>query len=684
MPPDPKATRPETKPRFPLQPPWGGQQHEPGWMVDPAADGRGAPPPRSRMPRLRFWPLLIFLLVINYWVVSTLPDKPARAHISYSPQFLHEVRGANVSQVTITDQKIEGEFKRVVTVDKKQFRRFQTNQPALPTDNTLLSLLKAKNVEINAKAPDSGRGVLASILLGFGPTLLILAIIIFAMRRATASGSALGSFGRSKARRYEGSERVTFADVAGIEEAEQELVEVVDFLKNPGKYAELGGKIPRGVLLMGPPGTGKTLLARAVAGEAGVPFFSASASEFVEAIVGVGASRVRDLFAQAKAAQPAIVFIDELDAIGRARGGGNVLGGHDEREQTLNQILTEMDGFSPNSGVIVLAATNRPDVLDKALLRPGRFDRRVSVQPPDRQGRLEILQVHTRGVPLSPDVDLGAIASTTPGMVGADLANLVNEAALLAARREHKTVEMADFTDAVEKIVLGVERRVMMTQEDRERTAYHEAGHALVGMLVPAADPVRKVSIIPRGMSLGVTFSAPDSDRFNYDEAYLKARLRVALGGRVAEELIYDSISSGAESDIQQMTAIARQMVGRWGMSPVIGPVAVLPADGEGPLLPGVAQTSEDTQKMVDAEVRRLADEAHADATDLLRRERARLDALTRALLEAETLDEEAAYAAAGVPHVTLGSESPAPAPEAVAHAAASGAEHTAIKDGTT
>jgi cell division protease FtsH len=685
MPPDPTPPRgKEPKARFPLPGPWGQKKDGPGWKVHPAADGRGTPA-RPRMPRGRFWPILVTLLIVNYWIASTLPDKPARAHIAYSPQFLHEVQASNVSLVTITDQKIEGEFKKPVTVGKKSFRRFQTNQPALPTDNTLLALLKSKQVEINAKSPDSGRSLLASILLGFGPTLLILGIIIFAMRRATAGGGALGTFGRSKARRYEGTERVTFADVAGIEEAEQELVEVVDFLKNPEKYSSLGGKIPRGVLLMGPPGTGKTLLARAVAGEAGVPFFSASASEFVEMIVGVGASRVRDLFAQAKAAQPAIVFIDELDAIGRSRGGGQGLGGHDEREQTLNQILTEMDGFSPNSGVIVLAATNRPDVLDKALLRPGRFDRRVSVQPPDRQGRLEILKVHTRSVPLSPEVDLGAIASTTPGMVGADLANLVNEAALLAARRSHKAVEMADFTDAVEKIVLGVERRVMMTQDDRERTAYHEAGHALIGMLIPAADPVRKVSIIPRGMALGVTFSAPDADRFNYDEAYLKARLRVALGGRVAEELVYNSISSGAESDIQQMTAIARQMVGRWGMSVAIGPVAVLPSEADGQLLPGVAQTSEDTQKIVDAEVRRLADEAHADATSLLRRERAKLDALAKALLEAETLDEEAAYAAAGIPH-TIFSELPPGAPTdpppIVTHAAVS-SEAPAKEDGT-
>jgi cell division protease FtsH len=441
MPSEPKPRAPEPKSRLRNPSQWGKSDEKPGWNVSPGADGRGAPPPKSPMRRWRLWPILVALLIINYWAASTFPDKEPRAHIAYSPQFLREVQRDNVSQVTITVQNIEGEFKRAVTIDKKTFTRFATNQPALPTDDTLLALLKTKQVEINAKPADAGRGLLGQILLGFGPTLLILAIIIFFMRRAAAGGGgALSALGRSRAKRYEGGERVTFEDVAGIEEAEQELVEVVDFLKNPDKYGALGGKIPRGVLLSGPPGTGKTLLARAVAGEAGVPFFSASASEFVEMIVGVGASRVRDLFAQAKAAQPAIVFIDELDAIGRARGGGQGLGGHDEREQTLNQILTEMDGFSPNSGVIVLAATNRPDVLDKALLRPGRFDRRVYVQAPDKQGRLEILRVHTRSVPLGADVDLGSIASTTPGMVGADLANLVNEAALLAARRSHKAV----------------------------------------------------------------------------------------------------------------------------------------------------------------------------------------------------------------------------------------------------
>ncbi|MGB2875322.1 MAG: AAA family ATPase, partial [Gaiellaceae bacterium] len=399
-------------------------------------------------------------------------------------------------------------------------------------------------------------------------------------------------------------------------------------------------------------------------GEADVPFFSMAASEFVEAIVGVGASRVRDLFTNAKEAAPSIVFIDELDAVGRARssaGGG--FGGSDEREQTLNQILTEMDGFDSSTSVIVIGATNRPDVLDQALLRPGRFDRRVAVSPPDRTGREAILKVHTRGVPLGSDVDLGRIAATTPGMVGADLANLVNEAALLAARRNHDTVKEADFTDALERILLGAERQIMLTDEDRRRTAYHEAGHAIVGMLTEGADPVRKVSIIPRGLALGVTFSAPESDRFNYRKPEVEAKIKVALGGRAAEEVVYDETSTGAESDIQQLTELARQMVGRWGMSSAIGPVAVIPRDGVGPFLPGVAEVSPDTQKLVDDEVRRVVDESHKDVIGLLKQNRGKLDSLATALLEHETLDEEEAYAAAGVPR--------APAPTADSYATA-------------
>jgi cell division protease FtsH len=405
------------------------------------------------------------------------------------------------------------------------------------------------------------------------------------------------------------------------------------------------------VLLSGPPGTGKTLLARAVAGEANVPFFSMAASEFVEAIVGVGASRVRDLFTKAKEAAPAIIFIDELDAIGRSRTSGvaGFSGGNDEREQTLNQILTEMDGFDSGTGVIVIAATNRPDVLDQALLRPGRFDRRVAVQPPDRNGREAILRVHTRGVPLASDVDLGGIASTTPGMVGADLANLVNEAALLAARRGHDTVQEADFTDSLERIVLGAERKVMMSPADKRRTAYHEGGHAIVGMLTEGADPVRKISIIPRGLSLGVTFSAPDADRFNYSEQELNAKIKVAAGGRAAEELVFGDITTGAESDIQQLTQIARQMVGRWGMSDAIGIVAVIPSDGQGPLLPGVSEVSERTRQLIDEEVRRIVAAAHEAVVELLREHRDKLDSLAGALLEHETLDQPDAYAAAGI-----------------------------------
>ncbi len=419
-------------------------------------------------------------------------------------------------------------------------------------------------------------------------------------------------------------ERVTFDDVAGIDEAEDELVEIVDFLKNPQRYTRLGARIPHGVLLYGPPGTGKTLLARAVAGEAHAAFFSLSASEFVEAIVGVGASRVRDLFKQAKEAAPAIVFIDELDAIGRSRSGNvtGLSGGNDEREQTLNQILTEMDGFEPGTNVIVLGATNRPEILDPALLRPGRFDRRIAVNPPDRKGRVQILKIHTRNVKLAPDVDLERIAASIPGSTGADIALLVNEAALFAARREHPAVEQRDFTDAIEKIILGAERQVVMTDADRRRTAYHESGHALVGMLTPGADPVRKVSIIPRGQALGVTLATPESDRYNYRRDELLAQIKVALGGRAAERVAFDDLSTGAESDIQNLTQVARGMVGRWGMSDAVGPIAVTDGRQDGPLLPGAMPPSEPTQELVDQEVRRIVDGAEQDVIDLLTEQR--------------------------------------------------------------
>jgi cell division protease FtsH len=602
----------------------------------------------------RTWiPVFLVLLVVNVYVSSRATQPTSRVRVPYSPFFLQEVTGGHVEQITSKGTAIQGTFTRKERYGKsKATRLFKTEVPAFANTDTLSALLEQHKVVVNAQPLDTGPPWWESLLLGFGPTVLFLLLLFWLMRRAGNVQNVLGSFGRSRARRYQPSgDRVTFADVAGIDEAKEELTEVVDFLRHPGKYQQLGGRIPHGVLLSGSPGTGKTLLARAVAGEADVPFFSMAASEFVEAIVGVGASRVRDLFTQAKEAAPAIVFIDELDAVGRSRtsGAAGFSGGNDEREQTLNQILTEMDGFDSETSVIVIAATNRPDVLDQALLRPGRFDRRVAVQPPDRTGREAILAVHARGVPLAPDVDLGRIAATTPGMVGADLANLVNEAALLAARREHDAVHEADFTDALERIVLGAERQVMMTDEDRRRTAYHEGGHALVGMLTAGADPVRKVSIIPRGLALGVTFSAPETDRFNYREPEIYAKIKVALGGRAAEEIVFGETSTGAESDIQQLTEIARQMVGRWGMSSAVGPVAVIPRDGSGPLLPGVSEVSPQTQKLVDDEVRRIVEESHEQVLTLLREHRGRLDALASALLEHETLDEDDAYAAAGV-----------------------------------
>ena len=619
----------------------------------------GAPPPPKR-PRFRIgWGWILFvlaLLVVNMYAGSRATQPASRVRVPYSPFFLQQVSAGHVKDITSKGTAIQGTFTQKESyAGSKPTTLFRTEIPTFADNNALSQLLQQKKVTVNAQPLDTGAPWWQNLLLGFGPTILFLLLLFWLMRRAGNVQNLLGAFGRSSARRYQPSgDRVTFADVAGIDEAKAELTEVVDFLRHPARYQKLGGRIPHGVLLSGPPGTGKTLLARAVAGEADVPFFSMAASEFVEAIVGVGASRVRDLFKQAKESPAAIVFIDELDAIGRSRtsGVGGFSGGNDEREQTLNQILTEMDGFDSSTNVIVIGATNRPDVLDQALLRPGRFDRRIAVQPPDRSGREAILKVHTRKVPLGPDVDLGAIAATTPGMVGADLANLVNEAALLAARRNHDAVTQSDFADALERIVLGAERQVMMSPQERRRTAYHEAGHAIVGMLTDGADPVRKVSIIPRGLALGVTFAAPDSDRFTYREPEIHAKIKVALGGRAAEEVVLGEISTGAESDIAQLTEIARQMVGRWGMSATIGPVAVLPRDGSGPLLPGAAEVSPDTQRLVDDEVRNIVDESHRQVVALLRENRGKLDSLAGALLEHETLDEKDAYAAAGVPRV--------------------------------
>jgi cell division protease FtsH len=614
----------------------------------------GAPdkPPMIPWSPRRFIAILVALFVLNWLIVAVFAPPEDKIKVPYNPTFLNQVRAGNVEEISSSGNTVKGEFRKKVTYEGDSATRFETEVPTFANRRQLSSLLEDNDVTITAEPPGE-RSLLETLLFSFGPTILLVVLFVWLFRRAAQSaggGGVIGQFGRSRARRVEAATQdVSFKDVAGIEEAEQELAEVVDFLQNPDRYRKLGARIPRGVLLAGAPGTGKTLLARAVAGEAGVPFFSASASEFIEAIVGIGASRVRDLFMQAKEAAPAIIFIDELDAVGRSRGGAGAIGSHDEREQTLNQILTEMDGFDSDSNVIVLGATNRPEVLDPALLRPGRFDRRVFVQAPDAAGRAAILRVHTRSVPLAEDVDLDRLAATTPGMVGADLANLVNEAALLAARRGHDKVRYSDLADALEKIILGAERKVLITPEDRRRIAYHEGGHAVVGMLTPGADPVRKVSIIPRGQALGVTLSTPDDDRVNYSEGELRAKIRVSLGGRVAEELVFGEATTGAESDIQQVTRLARGMVERWGMSEKVGFLTVAPQDGQSPLLPGAEPVSEATQELVDAEVRRIVDEEQDATEQLLADNRERLDALAEALLEHETLDEADAYAAAGI-----------------------------------
>jgi cell division protease FtsH len=636
-------------------PPLGTQGQ--GQSTPPPSPRGSSPTPQQQRPWHRpgaGWVIFfIGLLALNFIVTMNATQAASRVRVPYTPFFLNQISAGHVAAITSKGTAVQGTFTKPLRYKgAKATKLFSTEIPAFANTTRLSNLLQEHDVTVNAQPLDTGAPWWENLLLGFGPTILFVFLLFWLYRRAGNVQNVLGSFGRSGAKRYQPTgDKVTFADVAGIDEAKEELSEVVDFLRHPERYRKLGGRIPHGVLLSGPPGTGKTLLARAVAGEADVPFFTMAASEFVEAIVGVGASRVRDLFKQAKEAAPSIVFIDELDAVGRSRTSGvaGFSGGNDEREQTLNQILTEMDGFDSATNVIVIGATNRPDVLDQALLRPGRFDRRVAVQPPDRNGREAILRVHSKGVPLGPDVDLPRIAATTPGMVGADLANLVNEAALLAARRKHDVVEEADFTDALERIILGAERQVMLSEADRKRTAYHEGGHAIVGMLTPGADPVRKVSIIPRGLALGVTFSAPDDDRYNYLMPEVIAKIKVALGGRAAEEVVFGEISTGAESDLEQLTDLARRMVGRWGMSAAVGPLVLLPRDGVGPF-GGGPELSQDTQKLIDHEIRRVVTDAHEEVVALLRENRERLDHLAQALLEHETLDEADAYAAAGLP----------------------------------
>jgi len=598
----------------------------------------------SRRSRFIFYGVGIStLLIFNIWAANNALRHP-RAHVPYSPFFVAQIKAGNVESITSTGTAIQGRLRHAVRfkAGSDRARDFATEIPSFADTKQLDQLLQQHNVSVNAEPLQRQAPLWERFVAGVVPTILLLLLLFWLFRKMTGGGG-IGGLGRSRAARYEPSPTsITFAEVAGIDEAKAELTEIVDFLKNPERYHRLGGRIPRGVLLSGAPGTGKTLLARAVAGEAGVPFFSLSASEFIEAVVGIGASRVRDLFKKAKEAAPAIVFIDELDAIGRARSSTGFGAGSEEREQTLNQILTEMDGFTPSTDLIVIAATNRPDVLDKALLRPGRFDRRIAVNAPDRAGRRLILEVHARDVPLAADADLAEIASRTPGMAGADLANLVNEAALTAARRGEDEVSFDDFMSALERILLGAERKMMMTEEDRRRTAYHEAGHALAGMLIDGADPLRKVTIIPRGGALGVTLSSPDNDRFNYTNHELNAKIRVLLAGRAAEQMVFGELTSGAESDLDQLTTIARYMVGRWGMSATVGMMAALDGDNRG-------NASPETLALLDVEVRRIADEAYADIVSLLREERDRLDALAEALLVHETLDAEDAYRAVGL-----------------------------------
>ncbi|MFJ9683005.1 ATP-dependent zinc metalloprotease FtsH [Streptomyces sp. NPDC101194] len=616
------------------------------------SEGAPPPPPTGRKMPGGWGGLLLTALavyLIANLVLSFFNGAEERT-IAYT-EFSKQVTSGNVSKIYAKGDAIQGQLKKEAKVpgSDRTYTKFVTQRPAFADDNLWAELVK-DDVTVTAEPVVQQRSFLANLLISLAPMLLLVLLWVFIARRmARGMGGGMGGFGRKappKPVELEGAKRTTFQDVAGIDEVEGELDDVVDFLKNPQAYRKMGARMPGGVLLAGPPGTGKTLLARAVAGEAGVPFFSASASEFIEMIVGVGASRVRELFAEARKVAPAIIFIDEIDTIGRARGGGSGMGGHDEREQTLNQILTEMDGFSGSEGVVVLAATNRADVLDPALTRPGRFDRIVQVSPPDRSGREAILEIHTRQIPLAEDVNLAQVAGTTPGMTGADLANLANEAALLAVKRRQSEVSQSDLSDALEKVQLGAERSLVMSDEERHRTAYHESGHALLGMVQPGADPVRKVTIVPRGRALGVTLSTPDADKYAYTEDYLRGRIIGALGGMAAEQVVFDVITTGAESDLEQVTNLARGMVGRWGMSHKVGRLTAIPGDAQQAYGLSAAPATLDA---VDDEMRRIVDECYEAACRLLRENRDRLDSLAAALLEHETLDEAAAYRAAGI-----------------------------------
>ena len=585
--------------------------------------------------------IVLWLVIagVLYVVASSINTQPTQQMLNYSA-FIDNVENGNVDQVTIGDTRISGQM--------NDGTRFETVKPPA-MDTNLIPTLIQNEVEVTGKEPER-QGFLTQLFLSVLPILLILAIFIFFMRQMQGGGKGGGgpmTFGKSKAKLLgEDQIKTTFADVAGGEEAKDEVQELVEFLRDPAKFQRLGGKIPRGVLMVGSPGTGKTLLAKAIAGEAKVPFFSISGSDFVEMFVGVGASRVRDMFDQAKKHAPCIIFIDEIDAVGRSRGAG-LGGGHDEREQTLNQLLVEMDGFDDNDGVIVIAATNRPDVLDPALLRPGRFDRQVTVPLPDIRGREQVLKVHMRPVPMSEDVDASLIARGTPGFSGADLANLVNEAALFAARANKRVVSMEDFEKAKDKILMGAERRSMvMSEKEKLNTAYHESGHAIVGRLVPDHDPVYKVSIIPRGRALGVTMYLPEEDKYSVSKRALESSICSLFGGRIAEEMTlgFDGVTTGASNDIERATKMARAMVTKWGLSEKMGPLAYEEDEGEvflGKQMSQRKHVSEQTSEEIDREVRAIIDSCYHRAKDLLESNREKLDLMAEALMQYETIDAD-------------------------------------------
>jgi len=591
----------------------------------------------SHFRNFAIW-VVIGLLLFALFNLFQNPVQNRRANeISYS-EFINQVKAGNINDVLVQGNRYSGQYS-----DKS--RPFTTLGPN--NQGEVIKELEAKGVKINVRPPEEDVPSLLGLLASWFPILLMIAVWVFFMRQMQSGGGRAMGFGKSKAKLLtERHGRVTFEDVAGVDEAKVDLQEIVEFLRDPQKFQRLGGRIPRGCLLVGPPGTGKTLIARAVAGEANVPFFTISGSDFVEMFVGVGASRVRDMFDQAKKNAPCIIFIDEIDAVGRHRGAG-LGGGNDEREQTLNQLLVEMDGFEANEGIIILAATNRPDVLDPALLRPGRFDRQITVPNPDVNGREKILRVHMKKVPLAPDVDAKVLARGTPGFSGADLANLVNEAALLAARRSKRLVTQSEFEDAKDKVMMGAERRSMaMTEEEKLATAYHEAGHAIVNLLVPGNDPLHKVTIIPRGRALGVTMSLPERDKLSYSKQWCDARIAMTFGGRVAEQIIYgkEHLNTGASSDIQQATGLARSMVTEWGMSEVLGPLRY--TDNQQEVFLGHAITqrqnmSEETARMIDEEIRKIVTAGQAKAWEVLGSHRAELEAVAQALMEYETISGE-------------------------------------------